>query len=164
MNNKNISGGELNGLGQGIVNVNSLEFKELQKQILAKSQEQSEEQILENKLLSLRFQIEAYLESNDERLIEAGWFLREYIRSLGIKSKVFAEYIGFKESNLSALYKGKRKINIDLALKLGQIFKVSPSLWIHIQTKNELMRVQRENEEKYHKYKLNDLIQKRLIK
>lgn len=70
MSNKNISGGEFNGLGRGIVNVNSLEFKELQKQILAKSQEQSEEQILENKLLSLRFQIESYLESNDERTIQ----------------------------------------------------------------------------------------------
>ena len=149
----------VNGLGKGIINVNSLEFKELQKQIIAKSQKQSQKQILENKLLSLRFQMESYLMGNDNEIIEAGWFLREYVRGLDIKNKVFADYIGFKESNLSALYKGTRKINIDLALKLGKIFKLNPTLWIHIQTKNELIKVKNENEKKYQKYSINDLVQ-----
>lgn len=149
----------VNGLGKGIINVNSLEFKELQKQIIAKSKKQSQKQILENKLLSLRFQMESYLMGNDNEIIEAGWFLREYVRGLDIKNKVFADYIGFKESNLSALYKGTRKINIDLALKLGKIFKLNPTLWIHIQTKNELIKVKNENEKKYQKYSINDLVQ-----
>ncbi len=149
----------VNGLGKGIINVNSLEFKELQKQIIAKSQKQSQKQILENKLLSLRFQMESYLMGNDNEIIEAGWFLKEYVRGLDIKNKVFADYIGFKESNLSALYKGTRKINIDLALKLGKIFKLNPTLWIHIQTKNELIKVKNENEKKYQKYSINDLVQ-----
>ena len=149
----------VNGLGKGIINVNSLEFKELQKQIIAKSKKQSQKQILENKLLSLRFQMESYLMGNDNEIIEAGWFLKEYVRGLDIKNKVFADYIGFKESNLSALYKGTRKINIDLALKLGKIFKLNPTLWIHIQTKNELIKVKNENEKKYQKYSINDLVQ-----
>lgn len=156
---KSIINEGVNGLGKGIINVNSLEFKELQKQIIAKSKKQSQKQILENKLLSLRFQMESYLMGNDNEIIEAGWFLKEYVRGLDIKNKVFADYIGFKESNLSALYKGTRKINIDLALKLGKIFKLNPTLWIHIQTKNELIKVKNENEKKYQKYSINDLVQ-----
>jgi len=108
LNKKDIAGGEVNGLGKGIVNVNSLEFKALKEQIIAKSQAQSEQQKLEHKLLSLRFQIETYLDRKDDTIIEAGWFLKEYIQSLGIRNKVFAAYVGLKESNLSALYKGTR--------------------------------------------------------
>jgi len=45
-----------------------------------------------------------------------------------------------------------------LALKLGRIFKLDPTLWIQIQTKNELLRVQNENKDKYYKYDINDLM------
>lgn len=84
--------------------------------------------------------------------------MKEYVKILGIKNKAFAEYIGYRESNLSALYNGTRKINIDLALKLGKLFKINPTLWIHIQSKNELKRIRRENEKKYQKYSIEDLL------
>lgn len=150
----------VNGLGVGVVNINSEEFKALQGSIKGRSKKQSKKQILINNLLSLRFQMESYLESNQDSIIEVGWFLKEFVKTLEIKNKLFAEYIGFKESNLSALYKGNRKINIDLALKLGRIFNVDPSLWIHIQSKNELIQMRMENEQEYKKYNIEDLLKK----
>lgn len=150
----------VNGLGIGVVNINSEEFKELQASIIKRSIKQSKKQILNNNLLSLRFQMESYLVSSDDSIIEVGWFLKEFVKTLKIKNKLIAEYIGFKESNLSALYKGNRKINIDLALKLGRIFKVDPSLWVHIQSKNELIRMRMENEREYRKYNIEDLLKK----
>lgn len=79
---------------------------------------------------------------------------------LEIKKKSFAAYLGLQESNLSALFKGSRKINIDLAIKLGTIFKVDPNLWIHIQSKNELLRLHQEKRKEYQKYSLNVLLKK----
>ena len=150
----------IQGLGVGVVNTNSKEFKYLQKKIIEESKKQSKKQILENHLLSLRFQMESYLRGDSKDIKEVGSFLKEYVQILGIKKKKFAEYIGYKESNLSALYNGNRKINIDLALKLGKIFKVDPTLWIHIQSKNELRKMKEENEKEYRKYSIDDLLKK----
>lgn len=155
-----INEGGVNGLGVGVVNTNTKEFKELQRAIIAKSKKQSKKKILENKLLSLRFQMENYLRKQNPQIVEVGWFLKEFLKELNIKNKVFAEYIEFQESNLSALFKGNRKINTDLALKLGKIFRVDPTLWIHIQSKNELLRMGEENKKEYQKYNIDDLLRK----
>lgn len=150
----------INGLGIGVVNTNSKDFKELQKIITEKSKKQSNKRLLENKLLSLRFQMESYLDKKDKSIIEVGWFLKEFLKELNIKNKTFAEYIGFQDSNLSALFAGKRKINTDLALKLGKIFRVNPTLWIHIQSKNEITRLEKENKKEYQQYNIDDLLKK----
>lgn len=157
--NKNLEDG-INGLGIGVVNTNSKEFKELQRIINERAGKLTKKQIQENKLLSLRFQMQTYLDSYDKTIVEVGWFLKEFLQQLDIKKKSFAEYLGLQESNLSSLFKGKRKINIDLAIKLGTIFRVDPVLWIHIQSKNELIRLHQENKKEYQKYSLNDLLKK----
>ncbi|MEO1514127.1 MAG: hypothetical protein AAFV95_03915 [Bacteroidota bacterium] len=104
--------------------------------------------------------MESYLVGDVVEVIEVGWFLKEFIKVTKIKHKIFAEYIGYKESNLSALFKERRKISIDVALKLGKIFPVKPELWIHIQSKNELIRMKEENKSNYQKYSLEDLLRK----
>lgn len=150
----------INGSGKGLVNTNSKEFKELQAQIVSHSTKQSKTKVIENKLLSLRFKMENYLFSNENSYLEVGWFLKEYLKELNIKNKIFAEYIDYKESNLSALFAGRRKINYDLALKLGKIFNVEPTLWIHIQSKNEIMKIEKENSGDYQNYNIKELIKK----
>lgn len=160
MKKKKIIDEGINGLGIGVVNTNAKEFKALKKIIAEEAKQQSEDEILENKLLSVRFQMESYLKNDHSSITEVGYFLREFLRKLEIKNKFFAEYIGFQESNLSALFKGKRKINPDLALKLGKIFRVNPSLWIHIQSKNELLKLKDENEKIYQQYSIDDLLKK----
>jgi len=156
----NIQDEGINGSGKAILNINSKEFKELQKHIVVNSKKQSKSKIIENKLLSLRFKMESYLLGKESSYIEVGWFLKEYLKELNIKNKTFAQYIDYKESNLSALFAGRRKINYDLALKLGKIFKVEPTLWIHIQSKNELMKIEKENKKDYQNYNLKELIKK----
>lgn len=150
----------INGLGIGIVNTNSAEFKALQQMIQEKAQLQSPKEVLENKLLGLRFQMQDYLNESQVERIEVGWFLKKFLRELNIKNKTFAAYIGIQESNLSALFAGKRKINPDLALKLGEIFRVAPRLWIDIQSKNELMQLVAEDRVAYQKYNIDDLLKK----
>jgi len=80
----------------------------------------------------------------------------------GPSKKTFAEYIDYQESNLSAIFKGRRKINPDLAIKLGEIFHLDPAIWLQIQNKNELIEILNQDKEKYEKYKLEDLLMKEI--
>jgi plasmid maintenance system antidote protein VapI len=63
-------------------------------------------------------------------------------------------------SNLSAVLNGKRKITIDLAVKLGQIFQVHSSLWLLIQSKNDLLAFEEATKEPYQHLRLEDLLDK----
>ena len=149
----------INGLGIGIVDTESEDFKLLQKAIIEEAKKQSPERIRANNLLSLKFQMQSYVEKRDNtELREAGFFLQELIRAVGVSQKVFAKYIDYKPSNLSALLKGRRKISIDLALKLGKTFNINPSLWINIQSKNELRKMQMQDMKKYEAYHLDALL------
>ncbi len=155
---KNVPEQEINSLGPAIANTKNKKVKELQP---AKSH-QSKEKTLEHQLMSLKFRLETYLTKEDHEIIEAGYFLKEILRELGIKNKTFADYIGLQESNLSALFSGKRKINNNLALMLGKIFQVEPTIWLHIQSKNELMRLElaKEDKKEYLGYDLKELLKK----
>lgn len=156
---KIVNEGGIIGSGEGLVNQNSKEFKELQRLIKIRSSEFKESQLIDNQLLSLRFQMETYLNNgHPKELIQAGNFLEEFIEVLKVKKKTFAEYIGYRESNLSAIFKGRRKINTDLAIKFGEIFGIDPAIWLHIQSKNELLEIMDRDKEKYERYRLKDLL------
>ncbi|MEL7123179.1 MAG: helix-turn-helix domain-containing protein [Bacteroidota bacterium] len=156
---KIVNEGGIIGKGEGLVNQNSKDFKLLQEIINGRSNELNKTDSIINRLLSIRFQMESYLyKEHSGELIKAGTFLENFISVLNIKKKDFAEYIDYKESNLSAVFKGRRKINIDLAIKLGEIFRVDPVLWLHIQSKNELREFIDSDNERYKKYKLEDLL------
>ncbi len=156
-----INAGGINGLGAGLVNTNSREFRELQSMIKKAAADISEEKRLENALLSIRFQMESYLnEEQPKEIIPAGAFLKKFIEVLNIKQKDLAAYIGYEDSNLSALANGRRKINPGLAIKLGRIFKIPPAIWLHIQSKNDLIREARAQGEAYERYGLDDLLKK----
>ena len=90
----------------------------------------------------------------------AGDFLKEHIKAIGIKHKVFAQYIDLEESNLSAILKGKRKINTTVAYKLGLIFNINPNLWLTIQSKNELLEINKKEISNPKIYQLEDLLKK----
>jgi addiction module HigA family antidote len=162
MNNQRvINEGGVIGTGEGLVNQNSRDFKELQRLILKNSSELDKSESIINKLLSVRFQMENYLEETESgKLIPTGMFLEWLIEALEIKKKDFAAYIDCQESNLSAILKGRRKINTDLAIKIGEIFRINPVLWLHIQSKNELTEMTDKDKKKYKKYRLEDLLKK----
>ena len=105
--------------------------------------------------------MEEYLESEDRNIKLPGEFLKQYLKTLEIPQKQFAEYIHLKPSNLSKLISGERPINYELALIFGKIFNNDPMLWIKIQAKNELAIIKQVTNKKYHHYSLNDLLTER---
>lgn len=157
---KEVNIGGVNGLGEGLINTNAKDFKELESMIKELSADQNEEERMKNEFLSIRFQMESYLNSATDKIILAGEFIEKYLKVIKIKKKDFAKYINYEESNLSALLKGRRKINTDIALKLGKIFKMNPEIWLHLESKNELIRETKDKKEDYDKYSLQDLLKK----
>jgi addiction module HigA family antidote len=104
--------------------------------------------------------MESYLNSDIETLIPAGGFIEKYLKVINIKKKDFANYIDYDDSNLSALIRGRRKVNSDMAIKLGKIFSINPAIWLHIESKNELVKEARNKDKSYGKYSLEDLMKK----
>jgi len=143
------------------MDTNSTDFDKFQAKLLNRSRERSIEQKRNVELLALKYKIEEYLESDENEIKLAGTFLKQYLKTLQIKQTKFANYIGLKPSNLSKLLSGERPINYDLALILGKIFNVNPMLWIEIQAKNELSRLEKAKDNKYYNYSLTDLISER---
>jgi addiction module HigA family antidote len=154
-----INEGGITGSGKGLINTNSSDFLFLKEQIVHKSIQQNKKQIVVTNFLSLKYQMDDYLLATCPfPIISIGTFLKEFISALGLKQKFFAEYIGIKNSNLSALLKGRRKLNLDIAIKLEKIFNTPSTLWLNIQSKNELLIFQNSNNSSYDNYNLDDLL------
>lgn len=151
----------LNGTGEGIVNVNSPDFIGLQEAVRLHAEKQSDEQKMTYGLLSLRYQMETYVfEKTPQEVLPVGYFLKKHLETINVKNKVFAQYIGLEESNLSSVIKGRRKVNTDLAFKLSRIFNLPPDLWLLIQSKNELLDFDEEKKAKYDHFGLEELLKK----
>ena len=146
-----------NGLLTNTMDIGTKGFDEFQAILLKESNSRNANQIRNIELLSLKFEMEDYIKSNNEEIKSAGYFLKHFLKSLQIKQNSFAQYIGIKPSNLSKLINGERSINYDLALIFGKIFNHKPILWIEIQAKNELYKLTNTNKGKYYQYSLNDL-------
>lgn len=135
------------------------EYKLIKEKIDSFLETQSPKQKLENKILSLRYKMEDYIDQKyPEKILFAGNFIKELLEIINVKDKTFAEYIGLSKYDFSKLLNGKRKLSSDLAIKLGQIFKIQPNLWIEIEIKNELLFIEKEKNNEYKKYSLYDLI------
>ena len=158
---KFINEGGINGTGKGLVNTNSKEFQILRQKIEEASEKRNSIDRIEDRLLGIRFRMEGYLrEDSRENLISAGQFLRECIEALNIKNKRFAAYIGYEESNLSALCHGRRKITPELALKLAKIIRIPAEYWLGIQNIKELDELSKQKESDLNPLNLKDLLRK----
>jgi addiction module HigA family antidote len=149
------------GDGTGLINPNSEDFRILREEIMKHSSGMSNEEKMRIRIKGVKYRMASYLnDRSKEKLIPVGSFLKELVEIIQVPHKDFAAYIGMKNTNLSAIYRGRRRINHDLAMKLGHIFNMSPALWLNIQNKVELLEIRSQSEKEYQKYRLNDLLKK----
>jgi plasmid maintenance system antidote protein VapI len=120
--------------------------------ILAKSKKQSPERKLKNELLSVKFQMQDYLERDKiDREMR--------IKVLNITQKDLATAFEMKDTNLYKYLTGERKLNSDIVLKLSHFFNTKPELWFHIEVKNDLRELRKkENIKSYEKYDYKNLL------
>ncbi|MEZ4826033.1 MAG: hypothetical protein R3C61_07025 [Bacteroidia bacterium] len=147
------------GSGSGLINPNSEDFQILRERIENYSSQMSSEEKMQINISGVKYRMETYLDENPpEEIIPVGKFLKTLIEVIGVSNKDFADYIGLNSSNLSAIFSGVRRLNFDLALKLGNIFDIDPSLWLSIQSKGDLWAIKQGNSSGYERYRLTDLL------
>jgi addiction module HigA family antidote len=103
---------------------------------------------IKRNLLQIRWRMEDYL--RDEIYIgtnDIPSMLAECIKAAGVRHKDFAAYTDIKPSNLSAMLKGRRSVSPIFAMKLEQIFGISATLWLSVQSKNELERLRQKRQD-----------------
>ena len=151
-----------NGLGKGVVNTNRKDFNALKDQIEADARAQDETEQIKNALFALHLRMRAYVQTTlPEVQISVGAFIKLHLNTIGVKNKVFAGYVQMEASNFSAVLRGRRKLNTDLALKLARLFEVPALLWLQVQNKNELIALEAETSRKYGEYSLEKLLKKK---
>ena len=142
--------GGINGSPTGDVDTTNPAFFALRAAIEADAARQTPEVKKSMALRVLHIKMREYFESTEiTDATSIGDWLSKYLEILKIKNKTFAKYLNIKEPNLSAILKNRRKINIDFALKLEQLFDIKAEIWLGIQLKNELAQVEKKEEKEY---------------
>lgn len=123
--------------------------------ILQESKKQSREREIRNELLSIKYKIEDYIQTDEiEKEMRILDFVKLYLKAFGITQKRLAEVFDMQSPNLHKYLNGDRGLNPDVAFKLASFSRTKPELWYFIQTKNELLSLKKEkgNIQKYEKY------------
>ena len=64
--------------------------------------------------------------------------LKEELEARGIDMRQFAEAIGLQTPYLNEIFKGKKSISPELALKIEETLKINANFWIRLQIKFDL--------------------------
>ncbi|MBW7871107.1 MAG: helix-turn-helix domain-containing protein [Flavobacteriia bacterium] len=131
--------------------------------IATQSAKQSKEQKLTNKLLSIQYKLEDYIENDDEniKVMKILDFVKMYLKALNLTKKELADYFEMRDSNLHKYLTGERKLNAEVALKLSAFSHTKPEHWYRIQIKNELFELRKEKQkiDAYKKYDYRNLVE-----
>ena len=121
---------------------NKKKREELRKFIAAESAKQSPEQKLRVELLAIKYKLEDYIEENDSKhnltLVD---FIKMYLKVFNVSQKRLATLFEMKDSNLHKYLVGERKLNADLAMKIGAFTHTDPEYWFRLELKNDLSQL-----------------------
>lgn len=140
---------------------NEDKMNQINQYILSESKKQSPERKLRNDLLSIKYQMQDYIEKETiEKELRIIDFVKLYLKLFKITQRDLAKVFEMKDTNLYKYLKGERKLNIDLVFKLSSFSHTPPELWYYIQTKNELNELRKEKEKliEYEKYDYKNIV------
>jgi plasmid maintenance system antidote protein VapI len=129
--------------------------------ILSESKKQSPERKLRNEFLSIKYQMQDYIEKDKiEREMQILDFVKLYLKLLRITKKRLAQAFEMEDTNLYKYLIGERKLNADIVLKLSSFSHTKPELWYRIQIKNELneLKKEKQNLKEYEKYDYKNFV------
>jgi len=142
---------------------NDKKKEDLKKFISTQSQKQSKERILHNRLLSIQYKLEDYINENavDKQELRILDFVKMYLKALNITKNSLAQYFEMEPSNLHKYLTGERRMNAELAMKLSSFSHTKPEYWFSIQIKNELIKLRQEksNLDEYKKFDYKNLVE-----
>jgi len=156
-NNKDTLSQLTNGILTESMDIGTKEYEDFKLLIRSKVSEASKDERIKIALLGLRFHMEDYLKSKS-KTIEVGNFIKQFVQLIEVKQVEFAKYLSIRPSNLSKILNGERRLTIELALILEKLSNIDARLWLRIQNKNEIKRIQKISSKSINKYRLKELI------
>ncbi len=140
---------------------NDKKKNEIKNAVLSHSASQSKEMIITNRLLSIQYKLEDYIqnESDDIEVLKILDFVKLYLKAFNLTKKELANYFEMRDSNLHKYLSGERKLNAKLVLKLSTFSHTKPEQWYRVEVKNELIELKKENVDYYKKYDYLNLIE-----
>jgi plasmid maintenance system antidote protein VapI len=131
--------------------------------ITTHSANQSKERMITNRLLSIQYKLEDYIQNEDENeeVLKILDFVKMYLKALNLTKKKLATYFEMRDSNLQKYLSGERKLNAKVALKLSAFSHTKPEHWYRVQVKNELVELNKEKQNfaEYQKYDYRNLVE-----
>jgi plasmid maintenance system antidote protein VapI len=102
--------------------------------IISHSAEQSKERMLTNRLLSIQYKLEDYIQndSDEEEVLKILDFVKMYLKALNLTKKKLATYFEMRDSNLQKYLSGERKLNAEVVLKLSAFSHTKPEQWYRV--------------------------------
>jgi|SRR5690606_6562215 len=140
---------------------NDKKLAEVNEFIKNHSEKQSKEIKIKNKLLSIQYKLEDYIEKDDiqeNEVLDILDFVKMYLKALDITKLELANYFGMRDSNLHKYLTGKRKLNPEVVLKISSFSHTKPEYWYRVQVKNELVKLKKEKAKDYAKYDYKKLL------
>ena len=156
-NNKDTLSQLTNGILTESMDIGTKQYEDFKLLIRSKVSEASKDERIKIALLGLRFHMEDYLKSKS-KTIEVGNFIKQFVQLIEVKQVEFAKYLSIRPSNLSKILNGERRLTIELALILEKLSNIDARLWLRIQNKNEIKRIQKSSSKSINKYRLKELI------
>lgn len=121
----------------------------------------SDERKIRNKLLSIKYKIEDYIEKEDVKesgIISLLDFVKMYLKVFEITKRDLAKYFEMKDSNLHKYLTGERKLNSDIVLKISSFTHTNPEYWYRVQFKNEIEKLKSQEIKRFDKYDYRNFI------
>jgi addiction module HigA family antidote len=82
--------------------------------------------------------------TNKLPLLHPGEYLRSILEDAGLGAYAAALALRVPANRLTEILNGRRAITADTAMRLGRYFGASAQMWINLQTKYDLERIQLE--------------------
>ena len=134
-------------------------YRKLQETIRANATALTVDQKREIEFNAIRYRMMEYVQNNEnEEVVEPGVFIKQYLKAANVRQNTFAAFIQSNPGNLGKLLNGTRKINYETAMILGSAFKVDPRIWLHIQDKNEMLRLYKIKRNAYRRFDIGNLV------
>ena len=74
--------------------------------------------------------------------------LQEFLDGNNLTQKKLAESTGIPAPRLNAMIKGKQRMTLEYAIRIGHYTKSNPQFWINLQGKDDLLSINKDEEEK----------------
>ena len=146
-----------NGILTESMDIGTQEYADFKLLIRSKVAETPKDERIRISLLGLKYHMEDYLESISMN-VEVGTFVKQFIKLVEIKQVEFAKYLDLRPSNLSKILNGERRLTVELALILEKLSNIGAGIWLGIQNKNEINKIQKSQLQNIKKYQLKELI------